>query len=393
MGRGVRIGRVAGIPLVIHLSWFVSLAVVVLAARELWDPITGVGAYALSLAFGIAFFSSVVAHELAHALSARMLGIPTADITLFVFGGVARITSEPEEPGDEALMALAGPLASVTIAGACVLAAAPFEGAPAAFLGMVGVANLTVGVFNLLPGFPLDGGRITRALLWRLRGERLWATRVAAWLGRTLALLLILVGVTATAVARSPRFLLEIVLGLFLWQAAAQGEWLARYLDGLRARTVADYMTPVAAGDAPPRRAGAPVVAVPAWAVVADLAAAGRVPGDGDRILVVDGGGQPLGRIARAQLAGISPVRWSALTAGALAEPVAPAHHVRHDERADRFLTRTGPSGSTPEYVVVDGAGRLVGVMDGAAAARLRAVPSRGRRRRPLGRRLGRGRA
>src|SRR5574341_1618396 len=246
MGRGVRIGRVAGIPLVIHVSWFVSLAVIVLAARALWEPVSGMGAYLLSLAFGIAFFASVVAHELAHALSARALGIPTADITLFVFGGVARITSEPEDPGGEMLMALAGPLASVTIAGVLLLAGVPLGGVPGAFLQIVGIANLTVGVFNLLPGFPLDGGRITRALLWRLRGERLWATRVAAWLGRTLALLLVVAGLTATVVARSPRFLLEIILGLFLWQAASQGEWLARHLERLRTRTVADYMTPVA---------------------------------------------------------------------------------------------------------------------------------------------------
>jgi Zn-dependent protease len=380
MGRGVRIGRVAGIPLVIHVSWFVGLAVIVLAARALWEPVSGLGAYALSLAFGLAFFSSVVAHELAHALSARMLGIPTADITLFVFGGVARITSEPEDPGDEMLMAVAGPLASVTIAGLLLLAGVPLGGVPGAFLQLVGIANLTVGVFNLLPGFPLDGGRITRALLWRLRGERLWATRVAAWLGRTLALLLVVAGLTATVVARSPRFLLEIVLGVFLWQAAAQGEWLARHLEGLRSRTVADYMTPVAADGGPPAGAGGPVLAVPAWAVVADLAAAGRVPADGDRILVVGGAGQPLGRLARAQLARVSPVRWSALTAGAIAEPVAAALHVRHDERADRFLTRTGPQGAVPEHIVVDADGRLVGVMDAAASSRLRAVPSRPRR-------------
>jgi Zn-dependent protease len=380
MGRGVRIGRVSGIPLVIHVSWLVSLAVIVVVGRELWSPVGGLGAYALSLAFGLTFFSSVVAHELSHALAARALGIPTADITLFVFGGVARITSEPEEPGGEVLMALAGPLASITLAGSCLLAAAPLDGTPRVFLELVGIANLTVGVFNLLPGFPLDGGRITRALLWRLRGERLWATRVAAWLGRTLALLLVLVGLAATIVTRSPRFLLEIVLGLFLWQAAAQGEWLARHLETLRSRTVADYMTPVAPG-ARRARTGGPVV-VPAWAIVADLAAVGSAPTEGDPLLVIGGAGQPLGRLQRARLAGVPPVRWSALTAGALAEPVASSSHVRHDERADRFLTRAGTGGASAEYIVVDAAGRLVGVMDTAASERLRALPSRARARR-----------
>jgi Zn-dependent protease len=174
--------------------------------------------------FAVAFFGSVLVHELAHAVVARAVGVPTAEIRLFVFGGVARIAGEPADAGAEALVAMAGPLASVTIAGLCDLASWRVAGPAGDLLAWLFLGNLVVAGFNLLPGFPLDGGRVARALVWRATGRRLLATRVTALAGRALAAVLILGGATAALWQQTPRWLPQVVLGLFLWQAAAQGE-------------------------------------------------------------------------------------------------------------------------------------------------------------------------
>jgi Zn-dependent protease len=221
----VGLGRVAGIPVRLDLSWFAGLAVLVALSRELWAPaVAGVAAVALSGCFALAFFACLLVHELAHALVARAVGVPTTEIRLFVFGGVARIAGEPARAGDEALVAMAGPLASVTLAGLLELASRVLAGPAGDLAAWLFLGNLVVAGFNLLPGFPLDGGRVARALVWRLTGRRLLATRVTANLGRGLAAALVLGGAGAALWQWTPRWLPQVVLGLFLWQAATQGE-------------------------------------------------------------------------------------------------------------------------------------------------------------------------
>ena len=209
----------------LDLSWFAGLAVLVALSRELWAPVaTGPAAVALSGVFAVAFFACVLVHELAHAVVARAVGVPTAEIRLFVFGGVARIRGEPADPGGEALVAMAGPLASVTLAGLLGLASWQVPGPAGDLAALLFLGNLVVAGFNLLPGFPLDGGRVARALIWRVTGRRLLATRLTALLGRALAAALVLGGAAAALWQQTPRWLPQVVLGLFLWQAAADGE-------------------------------------------------------------------------------------------------------------------------------------------------------------------------
>jgi Zn-dependent protease len=223
--RGVGLGRLLGFPVRLDLSWFAGLAVLVVLSRELWSPgLAGVAAVGLSTVFALAFFGCVLVHELAHALVARAVGVPTDEIRLFVFGGVARIAGEPADPGAEVLVAMAGPLVSVVLAGLFDLASWSVAGSGGDLLAMLFLGNLVVAGFNLLPGFPLDGGRVARALVWRATGRRLLATRVTALAGRALAAVLILGGATAALWQQTPRWLPQVVLGLFLWQAAAQGE-------------------------------------------------------------------------------------------------------------------------------------------------------------------------
>ena len=223
--RGVGLGRVAGVPVRLDLSWFAGLAVVVVLSRELWAPaVAGLAAVLLSATFAVAFFACVLVHELAHALVARTIGVPTTEIRLCVFGGVARIAGEPVDAGGEALVAMAGPLASVILAGLFALASWGVGGPAGDLLAWLFVGNLVVAGFNLLPGFPLDGGRVARALVWRVTGRRVLATRVTAVLGRTLAAVLVAGGAGAAIWQQTARWLPQVVLGLFLWRAAADGE-------------------------------------------------------------------------------------------------------------------------------------------------------------------------
>jgi Zn-dependent protease len=223
--RGIGLGRVLGVPVRLDLTWFVGLAVLVALSRELWAPrVTGPAAVLLSATFAVGFFASVLLHELSHALVAGAVGVPTTEIRLFVFGGVARIAGEPPDPAAEVLVAMAGPLVSVLLAGLLDLASWVVPGPAGDLAALLFLGNLVVAGFNLLPGFPLDGGRVARALLWRATGRRLLATRVTALAGRVLAAALVLGGTGLALGQRTPRWLPQIVLGLFLWQAASDGE-------------------------------------------------------------------------------------------------------------------------------------------------------------------------
>jgi Zn-dependent protease/CBS domain-containing protein len=201
MGPSIRLGRIFGVQIGIHPSWFVIFVVLAyaMAAGSLphldpgWDEalywITGA-------AISVFFFVSVLAHELSHAVVARRLGLRVKDITLFVFGGAATLEGEPKRPRDEALIAAAGPLASLAV-GAALLGIDLLLNQPQllAAVGTLAFLNLTLGLFNLIPGFPMDGGRILHSIVWKLRGDRNVATRSAAGVGRLFGYLLIAGGI------------------------------------------------------------------------------------------------------------------------------------------------------------------------------------------------------
>jgi len=201
MGRGsFTIGSIAGVRIGLHPSWLViaflitySLAVGDLPDRfRGWEPILY---WVVAAGVALLFFASVLAHELSHALVARRYGIEVKDITLFIFGGAASLEGDARTPGQEALIAFAGPLSSLVI-GAVLIGIGlvwPQEQV-LALIGWLAVINLSLGVFNLLPGFPMDGGRILRALIWKVRGDPEVATRNAAAVGRLVGYLLIGVG-------------------------------------------------------------------------------------------------------------------------------------------------------------------------------------------------------
>ena len=201
MGQSIRIGRIFGVQIGLHPSWFVIALIVtyLMAASELPGTYKGWGEalyWIVGAVISLLFFASVLAHELSHAVVARRFGLKVRDITLFIFGGAATLEGEPKQPRDEALIAAAGPLTSLAI-GAVLFGIDVLvdQQEILAIVGWLGFINITLGLFNLIPGFPMDGGRILHALLWKVRGDRSVATRNAAGIGRLFGYILIAGGI------------------------------------------------------------------------------------------------------------------------------------------------------------------------------------------------------
>lgn len=252
--QSIRLGKIMGIEIGVNYSWFIVFGLVTILLAIAYFPseypeLTQLIYLTLGFITSLLFFSSVLLHELSHSLVARAQGIPIKSITLFVFGGVAQMTKEPERPADEFQMAIAGPLTSFVLAaifGAIWFASEILDlgvlvTAPARYLSLI---NLLLGFFNLVPGFPLDGGRVLRSLLWSVVKDLRRATRIASWMGQLFAFLLIFGGFYLLLFTR---VLLNgiwfIFLGWFLHQAAVSSYEQVVVRGTLRGVRVADIMT------------------------------------------------------------------------------------------------------------------------------------------------------
>ena len=243
--RSLRLGQVLGVELRLDYSWFIVFVLVawMLAGHHfpLMNPGWAPAVYwAVGLVASVLFFASVVAHELGHSTVSRALGVPVRDITLFIFGGAARLGREPQRPRDEFLIAAAGPLVSLILGGvfwAVGRFAAP--GGPtyavAAWLAWI---NAVLAIFNLIPGFPLDGGRVFRAAAWAVTGNFRQATRVAALLGRVVAFLIIVWGASRIFAGDPLGGLWITFIGWFLDSAAARSVESVALTDLLAGHTV-----------------------------------------------------------------------------------------------------------------------------------------------------------
>jgi len=251
LASGWPIARIFGITIRVHASWIVifvlltfSLGAQIIPVEE-WSPLQ---VWVLAVIGAVGFFACVVAHELAHSIVAHGAGISVEGITLFVFGGVARLRGEAHTPGVEFKVAIAGPLMSLILAAAC---GGMYYGLGAwlpaqarVLLGYLFLMNLALVFFNLVPGFPLDGGRVLRAALWALLGDVRRATAIASVCGKAFAGLLILSGVYLIFRFRALDLsaLWLIVIGLFLWSAAEAGYRQVALHAALAGLTVRDVL-------------------------------------------------------------------------------------------------------------------------------------------------------
>jgi len=220
----IPIGRLLGVRLSIHASWFLVFGLVTWATvgayAEVYPRLGGRAHAVMGLVTGLAFFVCLTIHELAHAVVARRFGIHVRGITLFLFGGVAEIEGEVPSPAREFAVALVGPATSIALGGVLALGSAGAANlhwpAVEGVLGTLALVNLGVAVFNLVPGLPLDGGRLLRAVLWRLMGSYRRATRIASAGGRVVAAALVLLGLVLAA-TKDLVGLWYVPMGAFLW--------------------------------------------------------------------------------------------------------------------------------------------------------------------------------
>ncbi|HWH23647.1 MAG TPA: site-2 protease family protein [Candidatus Limnocylindria bacterium] len=227
MRTSLSIGRLFGFRVRLHVTWLIVLPLVVLflASAGVPGPVESDPAARLVMALLVALLLliSVVAHELAHALAARRLAVPVDDVIVYVFGGTTNVEQAAPSPRSEALTALSGPLLSLLVGGLSLggwSAASSMPGTAAAIatgvLWWVGTANVLLGLFNLLPAFPMDGGRILRAIFWRWRGDQLAGTRWATGVGRAIGLFLVGVGLV-WAIASPGGLIIGLWLAVIGW--------------------------------------------------------------------------------------------------------------------------------------------------------------------------------
>jgi Zn-dependent protease len=258
----LRIGRIFDIELKLDYSWFIIFVLVAWSLANHYFPMThpgwSMGIYwAMGLITALLFFSSVVAHELAHGLVSQAHGVEVRDITLFIFGGAAQISEEPKSARGEFLMALAGPVTSLIIAallGLLWLVILPVSPQLHALAGWLAWINVGLALFNLIPGFPLDGGRVFRATVWGITGNLRRATRIAAGLGQVVASGFILWGIWQIFNGNWANGLWIAFIGWFLENAATASRrqvTLQDLLSGHAAREVMMTDCPRIARDLP----------------------------------------------------------------------------------------------------------------------------------------------
>lgn len=224
-----RIGRIAGIDIRIHWSWFAIFFLLIwwladgfFGEVDAYGDWTAAQRWTASVITTCLFFGSVLLHELSHSLVAKRLGLPVTSITLFIFGGVSALGAEPESAKQEFRVAIVGPLASFGLGAVFAVLAVIFwlvdsaDSPPSAIAQYLTFINIAVGIFNMLPGYPLDGGRVLRASLWARSGNMLKATRIASGAGTVISFGLIAIGVVSVLAGSFIGGVWFIVIGWFL---------------------------------------------------------------------------------------------------------------------------------------------------------------------------------
>ena len=355
----ILVARILGIDIRIHVSWFLVFGIILLSLTDsvfpsmfpLWSSEKTLIVSAIT---ALLFFGSIVAHELAHSVVARLFHMKVTSITLFLLGGVANLAEEPPSAKAEFLMAGAGPFTSLLIGGLGIgvatlgdpiLTRVPSIEPVLAIAGYLGYINLVLAVFNLVPGFPLDGGRILRSAIWALRKDRAVATRVAARGGQLVAGLLVVYAVWSFT-RNGPTGLWYFLVAYFLYSAASgalQQERLVAMVEGI---AVAPLMTTVFSSTSP----GTTVAAV-----VRDLMLPQSL-----RAIPVVSGSQFVGLATSEDVRKVDHERWSTTAIDAVMTKAADLPALAPDEPLAQAALRFTDS---PVLPVLRG-GVLVGLLD-----------------------------
>ncbi|MGV9270589.1 site-2 protease family protein [Kitasatospora sp. NPDC003701] len=356
---GILMGRPFGVPVYVTPSWFVIAALITwVFGGQLEHVLPGLGAtrYLVAFFFAVAFYGSVLIHELAHTVVALRYRLGVRRIRLQFLGGVSEIEREAESPWREFWLAFVGPLLSLVLGGVFYLAvqAVELSSVPGVLLTGLMVSNLVVAAFNLLPGLPLDGGRMLRAVVWAVTGRPMTGTVAAAWAGRVLAIA-VLIGLPLLGAARGVErtttdtlvdAVLAAVLAVIIWNGAGAGVQQARLkevLPDLRLRDLVRRVVEVTS-DTPLGEALRRVREEQAGALV-----------------VIDGRGDPIALVREAQVREVPEHRRPWVAVGALARDLEPGLRLSA-ELAGEDLLRAIRANPASEYLVVEPDGRVYGV-------------------------------
>ena len=363
----IRLGRIFGVEVGLHYSWLVIALLVTLSLAGHFgahNPEWGAGlTWGAAIITGLLFFASIVAHELAHAAVARARGLPVRSITLFALGGVATIEKEAADAKTEFWMGIVGPVTSAGIGFACLALAwavgwRPPEFPPAplpAMLMWLGYINTGLAVFNMIPGFPLDGGRVLRAVVWWATGDPARSTRIAARVGQAVAFLFIVWGLFRFFGGEGFSGLWITLIGWFLLDAARSSSAQLEVTESLRGARVGDVM-----------RRDCPVVS-------------GRdnlqtfvdehLLRSGERCFVVEEQGRLGGLITPHEVKGVERARWPYTTVDDVMRPLGSLRTVAPDTLVTEALELMGREDVNQLPVVRDG--QLAGIVSRGHILRL----------------------
>ncbi|WP_406107996.1 site-2 protease family protein [Streptomyces sp. NBC_01003] len=369
---GLLMGRPFGVPVYVAPSWFLVAALITWVFGGQLDhvlPELGAARYLVSLFFAVAFYASVLVHELAHTVAALRFKLPVRRIQLQFFGGVSEIEKESETPGREFVLAFVGPLLSLVLAGVFYLGMLAVDPGtvPGVLLAGLMISNLIVAAFNLLPGLPLDGGRMLRAIVWKITGKPMSGTVAAAWVGRALAIAVLIglplltqsgaLGEGAADVSGMDTVtdaLLAAILAAIIWTGAGNSLRMARlreHLPELRARTLT-------------RRA------VPVESATPLSEALRRANEAGARALViVDADGEPRSLVREAAIVGVPEHRRPWVAVSGLAQDLTDGMRVSAELAGEELLDTLRATPAT-EYLVVEESGAIYGVLSAADVER-----------------------
>ncbi len=343
--------RPFGIPVYVSPYWFIIAGVfIVIYANDLSTSLSGSTRYVVAAAFVVLLYLSVLVHELSHSVVARGYGLPVRRILLYPLGGVSEIEREAPSPFREFTVAGAGPALSLALGavGWGLAQLAPY-GVTGVLIRQLMWANIVVGLFNLLPGLPLDGGRMLRAVIWKVTKKPGTATIAAAWVGRILALALLAIPFFSGGLAGGDivSALWVVVIAGFMWTGASQSIKATRFrerLPALQARRLA-------------RRA----ISVPASTPLAEAIRQADEAG-ARAVVVVDHDSKPIAIVNEAAVMATPPQRRPWVDTGSMARSIDPSLILNADLQGMALLDamRRAPAS---EYLLVDSSGQVVGVL------------------------------
>ena len=360
--KGVRLGRVAGVPVLVSPSWLVFAAVVVGGFGPLLADEHGTApGYAGAAAFAVLLLLSVLLHEIGHCVVARAFGLPVRSITVTFLAGLTEITEPPQTPAREYAVAVVGPTVSLLLAGLGWAGRDLFEAGslPFQLMTVVAASNALVAAFNLLPGLPLDGGRVLRSVLWKVTGDPDGATRTAAWAGRGVALVVVpaLMLVVLPAVGLAQVSVLTVLFSALVATFIYAGASATLAQEQLKQRL------PRASVAALSRRAVAMTEEVP-LAVAVLRAQEAQAHG----VVVVDSTGRPRAVVSEAAVLATPEDRRPWVTVGSVARSLVDGMVLDASLTGQPLVEALRRTPAT-EYVVADGAGFRVLAADDVAKA------------------------